>query len=179
MTDYFPLEDDQIGIDPREEFRILKRYGFRWVGLKRADYSIPCACRRFSDKGVKPSSMCRRCLNTGFPFVDYLVSGRIWESGLGVSYQATPGMISTSSVNFVVDHRQSLRKGDIVCELYLDADTGLPVQPFQVRKYYRIAGAEPKTADNGKLIFWKARLEEMSVDDGRMGEVKQEVVANE
>jgi hypothetical protein len=169
---YLPTNDDPVGIDLREELESLRGYSFSWFALRQPDFSQPCAGIAHSDLGHSPVASCSRCQNTGYLLTDFIVGGKIWIGQLGVMYQSKSGLISTADMQFILEHNRPIGKGDLIGELEINGDTGQPVQPFRVSKYYRVANATKHTGDDGKIIFWRGRLEENSVSDSTESQVR-------
>jgi len=139
--------------------------GFQWFGLRQPDFGKKCGCEPI--EGTSENHTCKRCLNTGFLFTDYLVKGYFWMGVLGTEYGAAPGILSTQQKNLVIEHDRPIGKFDFVMELDIDHETGKVRQPFAITRYFRVQDSLPLRGDGTQVEFWKCTLEERNVEDGR------------
>lgn len=160
-----------IGPDLRKELKLLvDNVGFRWVGLRSVDHSTRCDCK--SEYPGFNIASCTRCMGTGFVFTDYLVKAYSWMGVFGVQFESEIGRISTQGKNCVLEHDRPVNKRDYILELDLDNNTGRPIMPFRVLKYFEVQDSSAMLGDGARVEFWRCTLEERSIyinsdSDGR------------
>lgn len=152
--------------DQREHFEKLFRDGFSWYGLRSVDLNKKCGCVG-PDNRVQPG--CKRCLQMGYVFTDFLIKGYFWVESPGFEYQAMPTPIATSTANFMGFHQYPIKKWDLLLELDLDNETGEPVQPFKINRTYVISSSAPIRGKNSRVEFYRCFLEERTLSDYRPG----------
>ena len=149
----------------------LFRYGDRWLGLRKVDYSVECLCSQ-ADGMRGPSPTCTRCMGLGHPFADELVKGYLWRSFFtGTEFPAEPGIISTQGRNLIVRYSDVVNKFDWVLLLDLNHETGEPRQPFNIRQSFVVVDSLGLRGQNGRVEYWRCVLQERNISDGRPGQV--------
>jgi hypothetical protein len=155
-----------LSVDPLVEIENLEESHFSWMGLRVADRSLKCECTR--QPGATQG--CKRCLGTGFGYVDQLAKGYTWVSNEATEFYTKAGRISTQVRHLVLSYDRPIKKFDQVLILDLDPDTGQPIQPYSIRRSFTVSDATTIRGSRGRLTFWKCTLEEQTFSDNTPGE---------
>jgi len=164
MTDHFSK-----AIDLREELNlILDNITPHWVALRTAQLDQPCpeCIKRVKPQYNTPPGSCMKCLNTGHLFVDKIINTYSYQASAGRDYIANLGKISAETVIYIIKHDSRPKQGDYICELDLDESTGIPRQPFRIRRIFSIEDSKEFRGDDGRIEYFKLYCEENNLDRG-------------
>jgi len=152
-------------VDLRKEIDFFRnRHGFFWVALRSAKLDTTCSC---SDSYGISSSKCTMCMGTGHLFVDKLVKATRARYMPGVDILSEIGKVNTSSKTWVVHHNVKPKNTDWILELDLDESTGIPRQPFKVKRAFKLQNTFPARGPKGRIDYWYCFSEERNFEYGR------------
>ena len=151
-------------IDLRKQIDFIQgRYSFFWGALRSIQLNSKCVCL---DRYELPSNSCTKCMGTGHSYVDKLVRVQRARSQPGVDLRTEIGKVNTTTKTFVFEQDVRPKVGDYTLELNLDSN-GAPVQPFRIRRAYRIQNAWPARGKAGRIDYWYCLAEERNFDLGK------------
>jgi hypothetical protein len=157
-------------IDLREELNLLKtKHGFRWIALRSARLNKKCTeCTKVIDPTYnEPNPNCRSCLGTGHAFIDKLTRAYSYVVAQGFNPRTKIGTVNTKTSVYLLDYNILPKEADFILELDLIESTGVPRQPFSIRKIFKINDARPMRSNRGRIEFFRCFTEEYSFDLGK------------
>ena len=98
-------------------------------------------------------------------YVDKLARSFRYLAQPGFDYQTPVGTLNTKLRVVIVESDKLPRNTDYILELQLDENTGIPTQPFRIRRVWEIQDAEPMRAGQpvkhaGGIEYFRCFVEE-------------------
>ena len=155
-------------LDLRKELdTMLKSVGFSWVALRSVDLTLPCKeCKKpIGDQYDQPSLTCTSCMGTGYLYIDKIVKGFRYMSSPGFDFRSNIGTLNTETQVYILEHDKMPKETDYILELNKNETTGVPAQPFQVTKAFKIQNAFAARGDNGRIEMWRCFVEERNLEN--------------
>ncbi len=157
-------------IDLQKHFDVLRKHvGFSWVALRSAKLDTRCSeCARVvGSQYDQTNPNCKTCLGIGHAFTDKLVKARKSDRSSAKKFLTEIGAIGTDTKNFFIESDVFPKTSDFILELDLDELTGSPVQPFRIRRAYKIQSTAANRGKKGRIEYWNCLAERRSFDLGR------------
>lgn len=122
-----------------------------------------CSC--VNPNTNEPLAGCRRCLNTGQSYVDYIVKldRRLITPAITADVGAGEGD-EFERIRYYVGRHLPVKRDDFILEVELDPLTQEPVVPYRIRQAYRIVEPIEDMRDKGgRLEFIQVSVEYVAV----------------
>ncbi len=148
-------------IDMRREFENFQVDNGHFVVLRRLERTIG-RIRSYDELYDEAHREALRRLTGGRVYTDHLLLARKRTVVPGFDQQHQAGVITTPGLFFYLSYISKPTKEDWVLEIAL-GDDGKPLRPFQITHYYNIMDADEDRDSNGKLSYFRLRVEERSV----------------
>ena len=145
----------------KELDELSKTSGFRWVALRSQDRTKKC-----TKCSAETRLKCVSCLGTGFLFIDKLVEGYSYLAVHGREFRSEIGRVSTNTPVYILKDTSKPKEGDLVAELDLDEETGIPRQPFRIRSLFLIQDSKEYRGESGEIEFFRLYTKEQNFDRG-------------
>jgi len=150
-------------IDLRKDFRKMIEDHGHWMVLRQAVPGRKCAC--VGDSGdASSSSVCNRCLGTGYAFVDRFIKGRksrqikITQSQGAETRTALMQMSPTDNI-FYLQHNFTPTNLDYMMTIALDPLTQDPVRPYRVLSVHAISDVREQRDKGGRMEYYAVTAE--------------------
>ena len=149
----------------KEVDSLLREYGY-WLALRSVDLSK----RTKESIDLVPGQYDQdnpdfQKVLSSYTYTDKLIKGYRYLAQPGFDFQTQVGVINTKLRVFIIEADKMPKNTDYILELELDETTGIPVQPFSVRRVWSIQDAEPLRAGQpvshaGGIEFFRCFVEE-------------------